>query len=161
MSKIVTLCFPIRESEVLLGMKKSGHGQGMWNGFGGKVEPNETIIDAAVRELFEESHLQTTSVNLQYVARILLSFVGNLRFICHVYLVSNWSGQPSETTEMQPRWFSINQLPADTMWPADRLWIPRVLDGEMIEVEINYNHDGSAVTTSNIRPTTFDVRAPQ
>jgi len=32
-------------------MKKRGFGQGKWNGFGGKVEPNESIEQAAIREM--------------------------------------------------------------------------------------------------------------
>jgi 8-oxo-dGTP diphosphatase / 2-hydroxy-dATP diphosphatase len=34
---------------VLLGLKKKGFGKGKWNGFGGKVEKNETILEAAIR----------------------------------------------------------------------------------------------------------------
>ncbi len=36
---------------VLLGMKKRGFGAGKWNGFGGKVDPGETIVEAAARWL--------------------------------------------------------------------------------------------------------------
>ena len=52
--KLLTLVF-LREGEkVLLGMKKRGFGEGKWNGFGGKVEAGETIIEAAAREVKEE-----------------------------------------------------------------------------------------------------------
>ena len=47
--KLLTLTLVQRENEVLLGFKKRGFGQGKWNGFGGKVEPGETIVNAAVR----------------------------------------------------------------------------------------------------------------
>ncbi|KAM5543709.1 hypothetical protein V8D89_002326 [Ganoderma adspersum] len=36
---------------VLLGLKKRGLGVGLWNGFGGKVDPEETPLQAAIREL--------------------------------------------------------------------------------------------------------------
>lgn len=40
----------IRElDKVLLGFKKRGFGVNKWNGFGGKVNPNESICEAAVR----------------------------------------------------------------------------------------------------------------
>ena len=51
-NKLLTLLFVLRTQptpQVLLGYKKRGFAQGRWNGFGGKVEPNETIRDAAVR----------------------------------------------------------------------------------------------------------------
>ena len=35
-------------------MKKRGFGEGKWNGFGGKVEVGETIVEAAAREVKEE-----------------------------------------------------------------------------------------------------------
>lgn len=47
--KIMTLTMILKNNEVLLGMKNRGIGEGKWNGFGGKVEPNETIDDAAKR----------------------------------------------------------------------------------------------------------------
>jgi len=48
-NKVLTLAFVRRHGEVLLGYKKCGFGAGKWNGFGGKVEPGETIEDAAKR----------------------------------------------------------------------------------------------------------------
>ena len=42
-------------SEVLLGYKKFGFGQGKYGGFGGKIEPSEGIAEAALRELSEEA----------------------------------------------------------------------------------------------------------
>jgi hypothetical protein len=48
-----TLVFCRRElndhKEILLGMKKRGFGAGKWNGFGGKLEENESNEDAAKR----------------------------------------------------------------------------------------------------------------
>jgi hypothetical protein len=49
MKKLLTLVLVTRPNQVLLGMKKRGFGQGKWNGFGGKVEKGETILEAAQR----------------------------------------------------------------------------------------------------------------
>lgn len=49
MKKLLTLVLITRPNQVLLGMKKRGFGQGRWNGFGGKVEKGETILEAAKR----------------------------------------------------------------------------------------------------------------
>lgn len=48
-SKLFTLIIVIHGDEILLGWKKRGFGVGKWNGFGGKVEPGELIINAAKR----------------------------------------------------------------------------------------------------------------
>jgi len=46
----MTLTLILKNDEMLLGMKNRGMGKGKWNGFGGKVEPNESIDDAAKRQ---------------------------------------------------------------------------------------------------------------
>ena len=43
--KVMTLVYIRNEDKVLLGMKKRGFGKGKWNGFGGKVEHGENIIE--------------------------------------------------------------------------------------------------------------------
>ena len=51
-NKLQTLVFLLKSEptpQVLLGYKKRGYAQGLWNGFGGKVEPSESIEQAAVR----------------------------------------------------------------------------------------------------------------
>lgn len=48
-NKILTLVHVHNSTKVLLGMKKRGFGVDRWNGFGGKVEANETIVEAAKR----------------------------------------------------------------------------------------------------------------
>ena len=47
--KVFSLVFVREESQILLGYKKRGFGKGRWNGFGGKVEHGETILDGALR----------------------------------------------------------------------------------------------------------------
>lgn len=48
-NKLLTLVMIMKDNKLLLGMKKRGFGKGRWNGFGGKVQENETILDAAKR----------------------------------------------------------------------------------------------------------------
>lgn len=47
--KIFTLAMVRKTNALLLGLKKKGFGEGKWNGFGGKVEKDETISEGAVR----------------------------------------------------------------------------------------------------------------
>jgi 8-oxo-dGTP pyrophosphatase MutT (NUDIX family) len=53
--KRLTLLLLRSNGRILLGRKKRGFGAGKANGFGGKVEVGETIKEAAVREMHEES----------------------------------------------------------------------------------------------------------
>ena len=49
--KVFTCVFVLDEksNKILLGYKKRGLLEKKWNGFGGKVEPGETILEAAER----------------------------------------------------------------------------------------------------------------
>lgn len=143
--KLSTLCFCVRGDSVLLGMKKRGFGAGKWNGYGGKVAEKESPRTAAARELKEESGLSVTEHTLEQVALVRFYFDGSQLFECHVFLAKDWEDEPSESEEMKPRWFSISQLPFTEMWVADSKWIPLILTGKKLEVEVNFNTDGSEV----------------
>ncbi|XP_045211326.2 oxidized purine nucleoside triphosphate hydrolase-like [Mercenaria mercenaria] len=127
-NKVLTLVLIRQQARVLLGMKKRGFGKGRWNGFGGKVEPGETILQGAIRELKEEAELETKS--LEEVGRLVFEFVGDPQLLeVHVFTGSKYQGQPKETQEMRPSWFSIDNIPFKEMWPDDILWFPLFLKG--------------------------------
>ncbi|XP_049950375.1 oxidized purine nucleoside triphosphate hydrolase-like isoform X3 [Schistocerca serialis cubense] len=97
--KLLTLVIVQRDREILLGLKKRGFGKGKWNGFGGKVEPGETIQCAAARELQEESGL--TAIDLEHVGVIEFEFVGDMTILeVHVFKTHKWSGNVSESDEL-------------------------------------------------------------
>ncbi|HAM37373.1 TPA: hypothetical protein DCP42_01480, partial [Patescibacteria group bacterium] len=61
-----TLCFLIRDDEILLAMKKRGFGKDRWNGVGGKPDGEETILETAIRETQEE--IEVTPNDMEVVA---------------------------------------------------------------------------------------------
>ncbi len=65
-TKVCTLLLLKHENRVLLGMKKRGFGMGKWNGFGGKVDPGETLLAAALREMQEESGVAVSPETCAY-----------------------------------------------------------------------------------------------
>ena len=123
--KKTTIVFPIGKSRVILGMKKRGFGEGWWNGFGGKLEMGETYEEAARRETLEEVGIHTN--NLLHVANLHFYFNDMLGVVSKAYICTSFTGTPVETEEMRPEFFETSQLPYDTMWPADKLWIPKAL----------------------------------
>lgn len=127
-NKVLTLVFIRDKARVLLGMKKRGFGQGRWNGFGGKVEPGETILQGAMRELNEECGIQVK--NLDEVGRLMFEFVGDPQLLeVHVFAGTKYTGEPKETQEMRPSWFLNTEIPFKEMWPDDILWFPFLLEG--------------------------------
>jgi len=154
--KRVTLCVVYRpdgEPEVLLGMKKRGFGVGKWNGFGGKIEPNESVRQAAVRELREECGLQAAPEDLEDRGTLRFRFPHHPEFdhFVHVFLTSRWHGEPVETAEMRAAWHPLHDLPFHAMWDDDRYWLPLILAGKRIEAEFTYNADNETVDTASIR----------
>lgn len=136
--KIGTLCLVTNGGKILLGMKKEGFGAGRWNGFGGKVKEGESIESSILRELTEESGLIAEPSALDKVAVLTFCFAGNPEWQVHVFRVSRWTGEPSETKEMRPQWYDIGTIPYSEMWEADRHWLPLVLSGKRIEADVFY-----------------------
>jgi len=129
MKKLFTLCIIHKEDRVLLGMKKRGFGEGRWNGFGGKVEKTESVEDAMKREMKEESGITLKQFERRGVLEF--EFEGQPEILeVHVFASHDFEGEPIETEEMKPQWFTIHEIPFDTMWPDDKHWIPLFLKGK-------------------------------
>jgi len=152
---LVTICFCLNDNkEVLLAPKKRKVGVGLLNGYGGKIEGDETPSSAAVRELRHESSLVAFPNDLDEVAIIEFMYDGQPKFKCHIFTTRLWQGEPVESKEMgPPEWHPLSRLPYDRMMPADGYWIPVVLlAGLRIDGLINYNTDGTAVNEFRFRP---------
>jgi len=110
-------------------MKRRGFGAGKWNGFGGKVNEDETIEEAARREIKEEAGINVG--NLEKLGFISFEFRGDPKLLhVHIFKAGDFEGEPRETEEMTPRWYNINEIPFDKMWPDDRYWFPFFLEGK-------------------------------
>lgn len=122
--KILTLAFPCRDGQILLGYKKRGFGAGLYNGFGGKLEVGETIEAGMLRELKEEVDLTAT----KYVKLGVLNFFYTDRQMeVHVFKVTEFLGEPSESEEMTAVWHHPVDIPLTKMWPDDAYWLPLFL----------------------------------
>lgn len=137
--KVLTLCLVTDpgsgsgagSGRVLLGMKKRGFGAGRWNGFGGKVEPGETVPEAARRELREEAGIDALALSPCGLLRF--TFEGDpVGLEVHVFRTSAFTGDPVETEEMRPQWYGYDAVPFDAMWPDDRHWLAEVLAGRHV-----------------------------
>ena len=125
------LVFVFRGSELLLIEKKRGQGKGYWNVPGGKLEPGETLRDAAIRECKEESGVQI--VDPLAVGRLEFYFEKNADTHdwdnhCEVFIARESSGALEENDEARAFWLAnASVLPLEKFWPSDRFWIPKLL----------------------------------
>ena len=115
-------------------MKKRSFGKGRWNGVGGKLNPGESVEEAVVRETKEEIGVHPK--NITKVAELDFAFPEHKKDwnqTAHVYFCDEWEGEPTESEEMSPQWFHVDEVPFHAMWPDDIFWYPRVLQGEIIK----------------------------
>jgi len=146
-----TVVFLVKDDKVLLGYKKKGFGKGYYIGIGGKVEDEETIENAAIREIKEEINVAVSVENLQKVAILKFYFPHiadeSWNQEVHAYLVNSWDGEPTSTEEIEPKWFDKNELPLDKMWDDAHYWIPNILKDEKIYEEYLFNEDLKVIET--------------
>ncbi|MBE0636429.1 8-oxo-dGTP diphosphatase [Candidatus Bipolaricaulota bacterium] len=150
-----TLCFVIRvgaSSCVLLGKKKRGFGMGKYNGIGGKLDPGESPEACIIREVHEEVGLTIPAHALRAVGEITFRFPFEPSFdhFVHVFIATQWDGDPVETAEMEPHWFACHDIPYEKMWQDDAYWLPIVLHGKTIRAEFTFAQDNETVTSWNI-----------
>lgn len=122
---VMTLCVLRQGNGLLMGMKKVRLGKGYYNGFGGKLDPGETLEECIKREVKEESDLDLLSLEKRGV--MTFELVDSLAEV-YIFEGLKWSGDPIETDEMSPIWLDLNNLPFERMWPSDKLWYPYFLN---------------------------------
>ncbi len=137
-----TLCLLRRNEEILLAMKKRGFGEGKYNGVGGKIEGTETPEATMLRETKEE--IGVTPIQYEKVG--VVSFDEfykdeKVNLIFHLYMVTEWEGTPAESEEMQPKWFSIDSIPYNQMFPDDKYWLPLILEGKKIDAYFDFDEE--------------------
>ena len=139
-----TLGFLIRNNKVWLAVKTRKIGQGLWNGYGGGVEPEDkNLVESLKREVRQECGVEIAEATTEKVAVIDFQNTkdnGETYIVkVHIFFIKDWQGEPKESEEMTtPTLFEINNLPTEKMMPADREWLPLVFGGKKLIAEYYY-----------------------
>ncbi len=88
---------------------------GWWEFPGGKVEPNESVIDALKRELHEELGVDITRAYPWLTLRHSYEHA-NVRL--HVYRVTHWNGEPHGKENQAFQWQAMSNLTVSPLLPA-------------------------------------------
>jgi 8-oxo-dGTP diphosphatase len=145
---VATLCFVVDGDRVLLIDKKRGHGAGKVNGPGGKVEVGESAHACARRETCEEVGVDPLGVECR--AELRFQDTNGYAMLGFAFVADRHRGEPVETDEARPFWCEIEALPFATMWDDDRLWLPRILDGDSLVGEFLIH--GDRLVAHRLRP---------
>lgn len=154
-----TLCFLIKENQILLAMKKRGFGVGKYNGVGGKVKEGETLRQTVQRETWEEICVKPLVFKKVAVLNFLFPdspYDINWNQEVNVFLINKWKGEPEESEEVKPKWFGKEKLPFQKMWPDDILWLPLVLKGQIIKGEFTFASDQKTIQKHVIKKATLE-----
>ena len=95
-------------------------GQGTWTMPGGKVEFMEKLVDAAKRELEEETSLKATKLDILCISD---DMTDTAHYVTVGFIVKEYSG---EVKIMEPetiidwKWFDLNELPENLYKPSQK-----------------------------------------
>ncbi len=155
-----TICLLVRRDaetgrldEVLLARKKTGFGAGKIVGVGGTVEADETVFQAAVREVQEELEVTIREKDLQRAAKLTFLFPAKPEWdrIVYVYLVERWRGDPQSSREIDPFWVKLEDIPYEEMWADSAEWLPEIFGGRKILGRFRFDRDNENLTQVEIQ----------
>lgn len=137
-----TLLLVIKDNKILLACKKRGFGIGKYNGVGGKLESGGSVEQGMIRETFEEIGIVPKDYELRGVIAFDEYYKGEpVLEVTHIYVASDFDGEPQETEEMKPFWFDLDKVPYDKMFPDDKFWLPMIIEGEYVIGNFKFDKD--------------------
>lgn len=155
--------FPMVNRQIALAVKPVSHGrlgEGLYNGYGGKVMAGESLEAAARRELLEESGF--VAGDLFHLATMLYTTEGNTisvdTFLC---TFAEYTGVSDG--EMVPKGlWAPEDLPFDAMWPDNSLWMPSALaTGHFVTGAVKYVPDSSHPSGVSVESYSYSVSIEQ
>lgn len=117
--------------EVLLGRRHEDpakadsdlHGEGTWTMPGGKLDFHETLIDGAVREVFEETGIKINKDKI-FVISVADDMSADNHYVTVGFLCEDFEGEaktmePEEITEW--KWYNLDNLPERFFLPSEKV----------------------------------------
>ena len=118
----------IKENKILLGLRNPDktkasselQGQGTWTMPGGKVKYMEKLVDAAKRELKEETNLEAKKLDFLCISD---DITDDVHYVTVGFIVREYTG---DVKAMEPeailewKWFDLNNLPSNIYKPSQK-----------------------------------------
>ena len=134
-----TICHIIRGRKLLLKKATRGISVGKWNAPGGKLEPGETHVQCARREVLEETGLRVSNLFYHGTLTFLMDGGKTLHTRAQVFSAHDAKGRARSSAEGAVRWYPLDSLPESQMWEDDEFWVPLVLHGIRFDATFTYD----------------------
>jgi 8-oxo-dGTP diphosphatase len=155
-----TLCFVQRDQHLLMLNRIKAPNLGLWNGVGGKIEPNESPLACARREIYEETGIADEAYTLSYRGIVTWrSFTGDPGGM-HIYVAKVASDfvypTPIKVTEGILDWKPIAWIAEQHNFGIAEV-VPRILphiltDARPVEHAFTFTAEPSWRSTYTTRP---------
>lgn len=99
--------FLINDNKVIALKYTTENNNGFYDIPGGKIEDNETSVDAAIREFKEETTMDIR--NPKYAGNLIVEYPNRV-FDFDIYITNDFSGIPSKTNDNTCEWIDIDKL---------------------------------------------------
>lgn len=129
--------FLINDNKVIVIKYKTNKNMNYYDIPGGKIEENESAINASIREFKEETGIEI--INQKYKGNVIVEYP-NMIFDFDIYLVNDYKDNPKEFEENYSMWISIEDLLKENKkFPS--VEIIKHLDGNNINLKIYSDDD--------------------
>lgn len=115
------------------------------------MNTGESISEAAVREVYEETGLRLVNVDQRGVLRFYFGSTDHVSWVVYVYVSTSFEGELKWSEEGEAEWVPVSELPFDNMWPDDRVWVPLLLAGRRFEGDFYFDKAAERLLNHNIR----------
>jgi len=133
---------------------------GKVNGLGGKLEPDEDVVESLRREIREEAHIELTELSLRGTVTWTNFGPKDEEWLGFLFLVTGWTGEVPErndegTLHWVPRARLLQACDDDStvraeaglnMWAGDRHFVPMVFDDDPRAFHGTMPYDGDHPT---------------
>lgn len=131
---------------LLRNKKENDYNANKWIGVGGKVQEHESVYQALIREVKEETNLQL--IDAKYIG--LIDFIDNDYYEeMYLFTSSSFSGLLKECDEGTLSFIDADKIDSLDLWEGDRIFLPFVIREEEFK-KLTLTYDKGKLISYNL-----------
>ncbi len=131
---------------LLRNKKDNDYNANKWIGVGGKIQEHESVYQALIREVKEETNLQLIDAN--YLG--LIDFIDNEYYEeMYLFTSSSFNGLLKECDEGTLSFIDIDKIDTLDLWEGDKIFLPYVIKEEKFN-KLTLTYDKGKLISYNL-----------